>query len=122
MARKRSCPTALRAIKAWCRWRPSTDALFGLLGCTRLERNICGEVAAEGMASTQGNPFGIDPEDIIHSKYIVLWGTNTLVTNLHLWPIIIKARKNGAKLVVVDPIKTRTAEQADWHLPNSPSQ
>ncbi|MBL8855386.1 MAG: molybdopterin-dependent oxidoreductase [Planctomycetaceae bacterium] len=90
--------------------------LFGLLGCTNLERNICGEVAGTGIASTQGVGYGADPEDIVHSRYIVLWGTNTIVTNLHLWPIISEARERGAKIVVVDPIRTRTAEQADWHL------
>lgn len=90
--------------------------LFGLLGCSRLERAICGEVAAEGLASTQGNGFGIDPEDLVHSRLIVLWGTNTIVTNLHLWPVILEARERGARIIVVDPIRTRTAEQADWHL------
>lgn len=90
--------------------------LFGLLGCSNLERNICGEVAGIGVASTQGVGYGADPEDLVHSKYIVLWGTNTIVTNLHLWPVITEARSRGAKLVVIDPIRTRTAEQADWHL------
>ena len=90
--------------------------LFGLLGCSKLERNICGEVAGTGIASTQGIGYGADPEDLVHSKYIVLWGTNTIVTNLHLWPIITEARSRGAKVVVIDPIRTRTAEQADWHL------
>ncbi|MBL8891787.1 MAG: molybdopterin-dependent oxidoreductase [Planctomycetaceae bacterium] len=90
--------------------------LFGLLGCTNLERNICGEVAGTGIATTQGIGFGVDPEDLVHSKYIVLWGTNTIVTNMHLWPIITEARSRGAKIVVIDPIRTRTAEQADWHL------
>lgn len=94
--------------------------LFGLLGCTQLERSICGEVAATGLATTQGNGFGADPEDLVHSRYIVLWGTNTVVTNLHLWPIILEARKRGAKVVVVDPIRTRTAAQADWHIAPRP--
>lgn len=95
--------------------------LFGLLGCTRLERSICGEVAYEGLAATQGNGYGIDPEEIVHSRYIVLWGTNTIVTNLHLWPVILEARARGARIVVIDPIKTRTAEQADWHLALRPA-
>ncbi len=95
--------------------------LFGILGCTKLERNICGEVAHEGLAATQGNGFGIDPEELIHSRFIVLWGTNTIVTNLHLWPVITEARSRGAKIVVVDPIRTRTAEQADWHLAIRPA-
>ena len=95
--------------------------LFGVMGCTRLERKICGEVAAEGLTATQGTGLGIDPEELIHSRLIVLWGTNTIVTNLHLWPVILEARSRGAKIVVVDPIRTRTAEQADWHLPLRPA-
>jgi len=95
--------------------------LFGLLGCTHLERAICGEVAGIGLATTQGNGFGADPEDLVHSRYIVLWGTNTVVTNVHMWPIILEARKRGAKIVVVDPIKTRTAAQADWHIALRPA-
>ena len=94
--------------------------LFGLLGCSQLERTICGEVPVAGLSVTQGTGFGVDPEEIIHSRYIILWGTNTIVTNLHLWPVILEARARGAKIVVIDPIKTRTAQQADWHLQPRP--
>lgn len=90
--------------------------LGGLLGFSRLDRNICGAVAHQGLSATQGNGVGINPEDLIHSRLIVLWGTNTIVTNLHLWPVILSARSRGAKVVVVDPVRTRTAEAADWHL------
>jgi len=94
--------------------------LFSVLGCTRLDANICGAVPVAGLSVTQGNGFGVDPEELVHSRYIVLWGTNTIVTNLHLWPVILEARSRGAKIVVVDPIKTRTAEQADWHIQPRP--
>jgi anaerobic selenocysteine-containing dehydrogenase len=56
------------------------------------------------------------PEDLEYARFIILWGTNTIVTNLHLWPIIQRARAAGATTVVIDPIKTRTAEAADWHV------
>jgi anaerobic selenocysteine-containing dehydrogenase len=95
--------------------------LFGLLGCSNLERSICGEVATIGSSETNGQPYGVDPEELVHSRYIILWGTNTIVTNLHLWPVIAEARKRGAKIVVIDPIKTRTAEQADWHIAPKPA-
>jgi len=90
--------------------------LLGSMGCSALERNICGAVASAGMISTIGVGSGIDPEEIVHSRFIVLWGTNTIVTNLHYWPLVREAQRRGAKLVVVDPIRTRTAEAADWHL------
>ncbi len=94
--------------------------LLGSMGCSDLDRNICGAVAAAGLKVTIGTGTGIDPEEIVHSRYIVLWGTNTIVTNLHFWPLVREAQSRGARLVVVDPIRTRTAEAADWHLPIRP--
>ena len=95
--------------------------LFGSMGCSRLERNICGAVAAAGLSSTIGTGTGIDPEQIVHSRYVVLWGTNTIVTNLHFWPLVREAQRRGAKIVAVDPIRTRTAESVDWHIQIKPS-
>lgn len=90
--------------------------LFGLMGCSQLERSICGNVAHQGLCATQGCGTGINPEDLVYSRLIVLWGTNTLVTNSHLWPVIQEARRQGARVIVVDPIRTRTAAAADQHL------
>lgn len=94
--------------------------LFGSMGASALDRNICGAVAAAGLAATIGVGSGIDPEEIVHSRYIVLWGTNTIVTNLHYWPLVREARRRGARLIVIDPVRTRTADEADWHLQIKP--
>ena len=100
----------------------SIDArLFGSMGCSGLDRHICGAVASAGLSATIGTGAGIDPEEIVHSRYVVLWGTNTIVTNLHYWPLVREAQRRGAKIVVVDPVRTRTAEAADWHLPITPA-
>jgi anaerobic selenocysteine-containing dehydrogenase len=95
--------------------------LFGSMGCSGLDRKICGAVANAGLSATIGCGTGIDPEAIVHSRYIVLWGTNTIVTNLHFWPLVREAQRRGAKVVVVDPVRTRTAEAADWHLQLRPA-
>ncbi len=95
--------------------------LFGSMGCSDLDRNICGAVAHAGLSATIGTGTGIDPEDVVHSRYVVLWGTNTIVTNLHFWPFVREAQSRGAKIVVVDPIRTRTAEAADWHIQIKPA-
>ncbi len=95
--------------------------LFGSMGCSDLDRKICGAVAAAGLTATMGTGTGIDPEDVVHSRFIVLWGTNTIVTNLHFWPLVLEAQRRGAKVVVVDPIRTRTAEAADWHVQIRPA-
>ena len=81
------------------------------IGATRLIRNICGPTAGAGMAMTNGTGLGMDPEDLAHSQLILLWGTNTRLTNRHLWPTLDTARANGAQIVVIDPIRTITAER-----------
>ncbi|MCB0191709.1 MAG: molybdopterin-dependent oxidoreductase [Anaerolineae bacterium] len=96
--------------------RDAGHPFFDRLGTTRLVRNICGSAGFAGSVVTNGISPPTLPEDIVHSRFIILWGTNTVVTNLHLWPFIQQARKNGATLVVIDPAKTRTAAQADWHV------
>ena len=93
---------------------------FDRLGATRLVRNVCGYAQEAGTTVTIGGSTSTLLEDIVDSRFIILWGTNTVVTNLHLWPFIQQARKNGATLVVIDPAKTRTAAQADWHLQSLP--
>jgi anaerobic selenocysteine-containing dehydrogenase len=91
------------------------------MGCSGLYRNSCGAVASAWLAATIGCGTGIDPEEVVHSRFIVLWGTNTIVTNLHFWPLVLEAQRRGAKIVVVDPIRTRTAEAADWHVQIKPA-
>ena len=93
---------------------------FSHLGAARLERTVCGDNGAAGVAAANGSFAGIDPELIEHSRLIVLWGTNTIVTNLHLWPYVQRARKAGARVVVIDPVRTRTAQAADLHLQPRP--
>jgi anaerobic selenocysteine-containing dehydrogenase len=89
---------------------------FAHLGASQLARTICGSTAGAGVAAALGTSVGTIPEEIVHSRLIILWGTNTMVTNLHLWPFIQKARANGATLVVIDPVTSRTAAQAEWHI------
>ncbi len=64
--------------------------------------------------------MGTEPEQFRHSKYIIAWASNIHANNVHLWPFIAEARRNGAKLVVIDPYRTRTAQCADWYLPINP--
>lgn len=89
---------------------------FANLGASRLTGSLCGGTAKAGLASTYGSGLSADPTEIRHSRYIILWATNTRLTNRHLWPFIEEARKNGAKVVAIDPIKTMTAGSADWFL------
>lgn len=97
-----------------------SNRFFARLGATQLERHICGETASVGVLATNGKTTGVLPEDIVHSRYIICWGTNTAVSNQHLWPLIETARQKGAKLVVIDPFKSQTALLADWHIQPMP--
>ncbi|MFW2333031.1 molybdopterin-containing oxidoreductase family protein [Ilumatobacter sp.] len=90
-----------------------SSRLFHHIGATRLLRNICGPTVGAGTEMTNGSSLGADAMDLEHSRLIVLWGTNTKLTNRHLWPVIEKARANGARLVVIDPIRTVTADDCD---------
>ncbi len=94
--------------------------LFHHLGASRHRDNICSVAGHAGMALTAGSAAGMDPEDLAHSGLILLWGTNTLTSNLHLWPFVTQARERGAPVVVVDPVRTRTARRADVHLAPRP--
>ncbi len=92
------------------------DRFFAHIGASQLERTICGTPAVVGVLATNGQTTGVLPEDIVHSRFIVLWGTNPLRSNQHLWPFIQQARERGAKIVVIDPFQSETSAQADWHI------
>ena len=96
------------------------DAFFNRLGATVCERTFCGEGSATAWLLTHGPSGGMDPESFVHSKYIVIWACNSVSTNLHHWHIVQDARKNGAKVVVIDTYRSKTAAQADWHLAPKP--
>lgn len=93
---------------------------FHRLGASQLERNICSAAGEAGLLSVIGAKLGTEPEQFAHSKYIIAWASNIHANNVHLWPLISEARRKGAKLVVIDPYRTRTAACADWYLPINP--
>jgi anaerobic selenocysteine-containing dehydrogenase len=88
---------------------------FHRLGASRLDRTICATAGAAGMTEALGVRYATEPEQFRHSRLILAWGANVLGTNVHLWPFIMEARRQGAKLYVIDPRRTRTAAAADRH-------
>src|SRR3954468_761054 len=93
---------------------------FHRLGASQLDRTICSAAGEAGMMSVLGAKLGTEPEQFRHSRYIIAWASNIHANNVHLWPYIVEAQRNGAKLVVIDPYRTRTAQCADWYLPINP--
>ncbi|WHY00035.1 molybdopterin oxidoreductase family protein [Neobacillus sp. DY30] len=94
---------------------------FNRLGASQLDRSICNSAGSVGYRYTMGGSFGIDPEDTIHSKLIILWGINAASTNMHQVALAQKARKHiGAKIVLIDVHKNQTGRLADWFIPILP--
>ena len=93
---------------------------FNLLGASKLDRTICSMAGTIGMRMTVGANVGADSEGVPESDLVLLWGTNTLTANPHLWPFILQARARGAPIICIDPIQTRTAMQCDEWLPIRP--
>lgn len=93
---------------------------FHRLGASLLDRTICATAGVAGISYTLGSSRGMNPEAIVDSRYIINWGSNTAVTNSHLWAKMVQARKAGAKIVTIDPFRSPTAERSDWHLAPKP--
>lgn len=92
------------------------DPFFNRLGAAVSERTFCDSGACTGYIMTLGPTAALDPESLVHSRCILLWACNPMSTNVHLWPYVAEARKRGAKVVVIDPVRTRSAQAADRHL------
>jgi anaerobic selenocysteine-containing dehydrogenase len=88
---------------------------FHRLGASRLDRTICSSAGKAGLTEALGVRHAIEPEQFRHAKLIVAWGANVLGTNVHLWPFIVEARRNGAKFYTIDPRQNRTGRLSDRH-------
>jgi anaerobic selenocysteine-containing dehydrogenase len=89
---------------------------FHRLGASQLDRTICASAGTAGYKATVGASIGTDPERFAGASLILLWGTNTISANVHLWPQILEAKAAGARLIAIDPRRTRTADQCDEHI------
>ncbi len=90
--------------------------LWNALGASRHRLSICSISGHVGIGYTSGSAAGFDPQDIQFARLILLWGTNTLVSNRHLWHFIELARADGATVVSIDPIANATAKRSDLHI------
>ena len=93
---------------------------FHRLGASQLDRTICATAGGAALLSVYGVKLGTVPQDFAHAGLILCWGANVHGNNIHLWPFIEQARRAGARLIVIDPYKTRTAALADQWLQINP--
>ncbi|MBI5813355.1 MAG: molybdopterin-dependent oxidoreductase, partial [Meiothermus silvanus] len=92
-------------------------AFFRAIGAAELDTTICATAGSAAWEATYGSPrYGVDPEDVPKARFIFLWGINSLHTNTHLTPLLKEARKNGAKIIHIDPYESLTSRFADEHV------
>jgi anaerobic selenocysteine-containing dehydrogenase len=89
---------------------------FHRLGASLLHRSICATAGGEGLVHTLGGKVGMRVEFFAESKLILIWGSNSIGSNLHFWRIAQQAKRGGAKLVCIDPRKSETAEKCHEHI------
>jgi anaerobic selenocysteine-containing dehydrogenase len=89
---------------------------FHKLGASLLDRTICATAGKAGYAATIGASIGIDMEQFENARLILIWGSNPIVSNLHLWSRVQGAKRRGAKLIAIDPYRSQTAEKCHRHL------
>ena len=93
---------------------------FHRLGASLLERTICSTAGTVGYAATIGASVGMDLEQFENARLILIWGGNPVVSNLHLWNRLQQAKRRGARLVCIDPLRSETAEKCHLHLAPMP--
>lgn len=95
---------------------PVGDRLWNHLGVSNHDLTICSPSGHAGLGYSMGVGVGMDPEDVVSAEVVLIWGANTLVSGQHWWPFVEQAQNNGATVIVVDPVRTRTADRADLHV------
>ena len=89
---------------------------FHQLGASLLDRTICSSAGGEALNLTYGGKLGMRVEHFTESRLILIWGSNSIGSSLHFWRYALEAKRNGARLVCIDPRKTETADKCHEHL------
>lgn len=89
---------------------------FHRLGASLLDRTICSSAGGEALAATYGGKIGMHLEHYAESRLIVIWGSNSIASNLHFWTFAQAAKRNGARLICIDPRRTETADKCHQHI------
>src|SRR6476646_10412547 len=89
---------------------------FYKLGASLLDRTLCSSAGKVGLKATLGGSVGMDPERFDEANLIILWGANPVVSNLHLWGRVQAAKRQGAKVIAIDPYRSLSAEKCTQHI------
>jgi anaerobic selenocysteine-containing dehydrogenase len=109
-------PYSYAGTMGWVQGEAMADRFFNRLGASLLERTICSSAGGAALDATVGGKVGMRVEFFAESKLILIWGSNAIGSNLHFWRYAQSAKRNGAKLICIDPRKTETADKCDEHI------
>ena len=113
---QRILPYSYAGTMGWVQGDGMGQRLFHRLGASLLDRTICSSAGMTGLAYTLGGAVGMDVERYADSKLILIWGSNSITSNLHFWTFAQQAKRRGAKLVAIDPYRTDTAQKCHQHV------
>ncbi len=109
-------PCSYAGTMGMAQWSSMDRRFFHKLGASILDRTLCSTAGKVGMKATLGGSVGMDPERFDEARLILLWGANPVVSNLHLWSRVQAAKRNGAKVIAIDPYRSLTAEKCTQHV------
>jgi anaerobic selenocysteine-containing dehydrogenase len=109
-------PYSYAGTMGWVQGEAMAERFFNRMGASLLERTICASAGSTAMGATLGSQVGMRVEYFAESKLILIWGSNPIGSNLHFWRYAQTAKRNGAKLICIDPRKTETAEKCHEHI------
>jgi anaerobic selenocysteine-containing dehydrogenase len=89
---------------------------FNQLGASELDRTICSSAGSKALEVTYGNRIGMHLEHFVESRLILIWGSNAIASSVHFWRLAQIAKRQGAKLICIDPRKTETADKCHEHM------
>ena len=109
-------PYSYCGTMGWVQGESMALRFFHRLGASLLDRTICSSAGGEALAATYGAKIGMHVEHYAESRLILIWGSNSIASNLHFWTEAQTAKRAGAKLVCIDPRRTETAEKCEQHI------
>ncbi len=109
-------PCSYAGTMGYAQYSSMDRRFFHRLGASLLDRTLCSTAGKVGIKATLGGSVGMDPERFSEAKLILLWGTNPVTSNLHLWSRVQEAKRRGAKVVAIDPYRSLSAEKCSQHI------
>ena len=110
------CPYSYAGTMGLLNFAGMDRRFFNHIGASLLDRTLCSSAGKVGIKLTLGGSVGMDPERVEDARLIIIWGSNPITSNLHYWSRVQEAKRRGAKVVVIDPYRSLTAEKGTDHI------